>query len=150
MKTFRAKPDSAQPQWYLIDAQGQVLGNLASRIALVLRGKDKPTFTPNVDTGDYVIVINAQDIDLAASKKAGKAFYNYSGYPSGLRKRILGEVMESNPVEVVERAVKGMLPKTKLAQTQFSKLKVYADANYPQKAQKPQELKFNHISQEIK
>ncbi|MDR2538071.1 MAG: 50S ribosomal protein L13 [Bifidobacteriaceae bacterium] len=150
MKTFSAKPNSVKPKWYTIDASQVPLGDLAVKIANVLRGKDKPTYTPHIDTGDYVVVLNASQIQVSAPKAAKKSFYNYSGYPGGLRERKLSDVIVSNPCEVIERAVKGMMPKNKLAKVQFAKLKVYSGSEHPHTAQKPEILELKQVSQEIK
>jgi large subunit ribosomal protein L13 len=150
MKTFSAKPNSVAPKWYTIDASQVPLGDLAVKVANVLRGKNKPTYTPHVDTGDYVVVLNAEKIQVSAGKSDQKKIYNYSGYPGGLRERRLADVIATNPCEVVERAVRGMLPKNKLAKTQFAKLKVYAGNEHPHTAQNPEVLVLKQVSQEIK
>ena len=138
MKTFSAKPHEVKRDWYVIDATDQVLGRLATRVATVLRGKHKPTYPPHVDTGDYVVVINADKIRLTGKKLDQKHYYRYSGYPGGLKAKSARTVLNTEPERVVQQAVKGMLPKNKLARTVVSKLKVYASGEHPHQAQQPQ------------
>ncbi|UCE02534.1 MAG: 50S ribosomal protein L13 [Candidatus Latescibacterota bacterium] len=138
MKTHVVKAGEIERNWVLIDAEGQVLGRLASHVANVLRGKDKPNYTPHLDVGDHVVVTNAAKIKLTGRKLTQKRYYSHSGYPGGLKVRTLQELMEKNPEEVVYRAVKGMLPHTKLGRQQLRKLRVYAGAEHKQQAQSPQ------------
>jgi large subunit ribosomal protein L13 len=140
MKTYTAKPKEIEQRWYLVDAEGQTLGRLATRIADTLRGKRKPQYTPHVDTGDFVIVVNAEKIAVTGNKLAQKRYYRHSGYPGGLRSRTLAEQLERRPTEVIRKAVKGMLPRNRLARRQITKLKVYAGPEHPHAAQDPQPL----------
>ena len=126
----------------LVDASGQTLGRLASQIAAALRGKRKPTYTPHVDTGDFVIVVNAEKISVTGNKREGKRYYRHSGYPGGLRSRTLEEMLERRPEEVIRLAVKGMLPRNRLARKQLTKLKVYAGPDHPHAAQQPQTMEI--------
>lgn len=137
MKTYVAKPAEIERSWYIIDAEGQTLGRLASQIAAVLRGKHKPIFTPHVDCGDYVIVINAEKIHVTGQRLEKKKYYRHSGYPGGLREITLADQLERFPTRPVELAVKGMLPKNKLGRKMFKKLKVYAGTEHPHAAQQP-------------
>ena len=136
-KTFSAKPHEVQHHWYLVDANEKVLGRLASQIALRLRGKHKPEYTPHVDTGDFVVVVNAEKVAVTGNKLDDKLYYRHSGYPGGLRVRPLREQLERRPTEVLRKAVKGMLPKNKLARQQLTKLKIYAGPAHPHEAQEP-------------
>jgi large subunit ribosomal protein L13 len=140
MKTYSAKASEIERQWYVVDAEGQTLGRLATRIADILRGKRKPEFTPHVDTGDFVIVVNAEKIGVTGNKRASKMYYRHSGYPGGLRSRTLAEQLDRRPTEVIRLAVKGMLPRNRLARQQLTKLKVYAGPEHPHGAQNPQPL----------
>ncbi len=142
MKTFSAKPNEIQRDWYVVDAEGKNLGRLAVRIADTLRGKNKPEFTPHVDTGDFVVVVNAGKIAVTGKKLDDKMYYRHSGYPGGLRSRTLREELERRPTEVLRKAVKGMLPRNRLGRAQIRKLKIYAEAVHPHEAQKPKELKL--------
>ena len=142
MKTYIAKPSTTERNWLLIDACDQRLGRLATRIADALRGKDKPQYTPNIDTGDFVVVVNAAKIAVTGNKMEDKIYYRHTGYPGGLKQRTLKEMMEKKPEEVIRLAVKGMMPKNRLARAQLKKLKIYAGAEHPHKAQKPQEIKL--------
>ena len=142
MKTYVATPADRQRDWYLIDAEGKTLGRLATQIADTLRGKRKPTYTPHVDTGDFVIVVNAEKIHVTGQKLDQKMYYNHSGYPGGLRTRSLRTQLERRPTEVLRKAVKGMLPKNKLASAQIRKLKVYAGPEHPHTAQSPKTLEL--------
>ncbi len=145
MKTtdFFAKEDAHQ-DWYVVDAQDQVLGRLATRVASVLRGKHKPTFTPNADIGDFVIVINADKVILTGKKMTDKSYYRHTGYIGGLKETTPGKVLAStHPERLVEWAVRGMLPKTRLGDRLFTKLKVYAGPDHPHKAQQPRPLSVN-------
>lgn len=140
MKTYSAKPGEIDRKWWVVDAQGKNLGRLASRIAVVLRGKDKAQFTPHVDTGDFVVVVNANKVAVTGRKLTDKRYYRHSGYPGGLRMRTLGQMLDSRPTEVLRSAVKGMLPKNRLASRQLMKLKIYAGPNHPHVAQQPEEM----------
>ncbi len=141
--TYMQKAQEVSRNWYVIDATDINLGRLATKVAHVLRGKHKTTYTPNVDCGDYVIVINASKINLTGNKLDDKMYYNHSGYTGGLRERTAREMKENYPVEMIERAVKGMLPKGRLGRAMYKKLFVYADAEHPHAAQKPKEMKAN-------
>lgn len=143
MKTYVANPNDRERDWVLIDATGQTLGRLATQIAEILRGKRKPGYTPHVDTGDFVVVINAEKISVTGNKRAEKLYHRHSGFPGGLKSRTLEEMLERRPEEVIRKAVKGMLPKNRLARKQLTKLKVYAGAEHPHEAQKPQTLEIN-------
>jgi large subunit ribosomal protein L13 len=140
MKTWNAKPGEIERGWYLVDAEGKNLGRLATQIADTLRGKRKPQFTPHVDTGDFVIVVNAEKIAVTGKKLDDKMYYRHSGYPGGLKQRTLREQLERRPTEVIRAAVKGMLPRNKLARQQLTKLKVYAGPEHPHDAQAPKTL----------
>jgi large subunit ribosomal protein L13 len=140
MKTWNAKAEEVERRWYVVDAEGQTLGRLATRIADTLRGKTKPTYTPHVDTGDFVVVVNAEKIAVTGKKLDEKLYHRHSGYPGGLRTRTLREQLERRPTEVLRKAVKGMLPRNKLANRQITKLKVYAGPEHPHEAQNPTEL----------
>lgn len=140
--TFMEKKETVKRNWYIVDAEGKTLGRLATQVAEILRGKNKVTYTPHVDTGDYVIVINASKINLTGKKLTDKKYYNHSGYPGGLRERTAGEMINKYPTEMFERAVKGMLPKGRLGRQMIKKLFVYADDNYAQVAQKPEKLEL--------
>jgi large subunit ribosomal protein L13 len=139
-KTYNAKPGEVARDWYLVDAEGQTLGRLATRIADTLRGKGKPQYTPHVDTGDFVIVVNAEKITVTGNKLDQKQYFRHSGYPGGLRSRTLREQLERRPTEVLRVAVKGMLPKNRLAAKQLTKLKIYAGPEHPHEAQAPKPL----------
>ena len=143
MKTFMQRKEDVQRDWYVIDAEGQTLGRLASKVANVLRGKHKPTYTPHVDGGDYVIIVNAEKVVLTGNKLNDKIYYNHSRYTGGLRERTAKEMVEKYPVEMIERAVKGMLPKGRLGRQMYKKLFVYDGENHPHSAQKPKELKVD-------
>ena len=142
MKTFMAKPQEVERKWYVVDATDLVLGRLASNVAAVLRGKNKPIFTPNVDTGDYVIIINADKVRLTGKKLEQKYYRYHTGYIGGLKEIQYKEMMEKKPVLAVELAIKGMLPKNSIGRKMFKKLKVYAGSEHPHAAQQPVELKF--------
>ena len=142
-KTVSVSKENANKQWFVVDAEGQILGRLASEIAKILRGKHKPSFTPHSDCGDYVIVINAEKIALTGKKMETKYYVRHTGYPGGQRMRPIKEQLERKPIAVIEHAVKGMLPKTKLGAELFRNLHVYAGAEHKHEAQQPQELKFN-------
>jgi large subunit ribosomal protein L13 len=140
MKTYSAKPKEIEQHWYLVDAEGQTLGRLATRIADTLRGKRKPEYTPHIDTGDFVVVVNAEKISVTGKKREDKIYYRHSGYPGGLRERTLGEELARRPTEVLRKAVKGMLPRNRLARRQLTKLKIYAGPEHPHEAQNPAPL----------
>jgi large subunit ribosomal protein L13 len=140
MKTYSAKPGEITREWYLVDAEGKTLGRLATQIADTLRGKRKPQYTPHVDTGDFVIVVNAEKIQVTGNKLDQKRYYRHSGYPGGLRSRTLREQLDRRPTEVIRVAVKGMLPKNRLARQQITKLKIYAGPEHPHEAQNPKPL----------
>ena len=144
MKTYMANPDKIERKWYVVDATGYTLGRLASEVAKVLRGKNKPTFTPHMDCGDYVIVVNASKIKVTGKKLDQKIYYSHSDYVGGMRETTLKEMMAKKPEKVVELAVKGMLPKGPLGRSMITKLHVYAGADHEQAAQKPEvlEIKF--------
>lgn len=135
---FEKNIDQNEKHWYVVDAKGQTLGRLATTLANLIRGKHKATYTPHVDTGDFVVVVNAAEVVLTGNKLTGKRYYDHSGFVSGLKIRTAGEVLERNPTELVERAVWGMIGKGKLGRSQIGKLKVYAGAEHPHKAQNPQ------------
>jgi large subunit ribosomal protein L13 len=137
MKTYSAKPGEIQRDWYVVDAEGQTLGRLATQIADRLRGKGKPQFTPHVDTGDFVVVVNAEKIAVTGKKLDDKMYYRHSGYPGGLRSRPLREQLERLPEEVLRKAVRGMLPRNRLGRQQLTKLKIYAGPDHPHAAQEP-------------
>ncbi len=147
MRTFSPKPNDVERQWYVIDATDVVLGRLASQVATLLRGKHKPIFAPHVDTGDFVIVINAEKIALSGNKLEQKKAYRHSGYPGGLRAVSYGELMEKRPDRAVEKAVRGMLPKNALGRQMAKKLKVYAGAEHPHQAQQPVPFQITQIAQ---
>jgi large subunit ribosomal protein L13 len=140
MKTFVAKPSDRQRDWYVVDASGKTLGRLATQIADVLRGKRKPTYTPHIDTGDFVIVVNAEKIAVTGNKRAAKLYHRHSGYPGGLRTRTLEQMLGGRPEEVIRLAVKGMMPRNRLARKQLTKLKVYAGPQHPHAAQQPSDM----------
>lgn len=141
MKTYSAKPLEVERKWYLIDAEGEILGKLAAKIASILRGKNKPEYTPHVDTGDFVVVINAEKIRVTGKKETDKIYYHHTGYPGGLKSASFNELMAKNPALALEKAVKGMLPHNTLGDEQFQKLKIYAGNEHPHEAQQPIELK---------
>jgi len=142
MKTYVATPANRQRDWYVVDAEGKTLGRLATQIADALRGKRKPEYTPHVDTGDFVIVVNAEKIVVTGNKLNDKLYHRHSGYPGGLKSRTLQEQLERRPEEVIRKAVKGMLPRNRLARRQITKLKVYAGPDHPHVAQKPQPMEI--------
>ena len=138
MSTFMQKKETVDRKWYVVDAEGKTLGRLATKVATVLRGKHKPTYTPHVDCGDYVIVINADKVVLTGNKLEDKMYYNHSGFPGGLRERNAKTMIEKYPEEMVERAIKGMLPHNPLGRAMGKKLFVYAGADHKHEAQKPE------------
>ena len=142
MKTYSAKPGEIVRHWYVVDAEGQTLGRLATRIADMLRGKGKPQSTPHTDTGDFVVVVNAEKVAVTGKKLDQKMYHRHSGYPGGLTSRTLREQLDRRPTDVLRKAVKGMLPKNKLASAQLLKLKIYAGPDHPHEAQAPKPLKL--------
>jgi large subunit ribosomal protein L13 len=140
MKTYNAKPGEISRDWYVVDAEGQTLGRLATQIADTLRGKRKPQYTPHVDTGDFVVVVNAEKIHVTGKKLDEKLYHRHSGYPGGLRSRPLRDELERRPTEVLRKAVRGMLPRTRLGRAQLTKLKIYAGPEHPHGAQAPKPL----------
>lgn len=141
-KTYSPKPAEVQRQWHMVDAEGEILGRLATVIARKLRGKDKPEFAPHVDTGDFVVVVNAEKIRVTGSKMNDKMYYRHSGYPGGLKEASLREMLDKKPEKVIYEAVKGMLPKNRLGRAMLKKLKVYAGPDHPHKAQAPATLEI--------
>jgi len=148
VRTYTPKPGDVQRDWYVIDATDVVLGRLATQVATLLRGKHKPTFAPHVDGGDFVIVLNADKVALSGNKRETKMAYRHSGYPGGLRATPYGELLEKNPERAIEKAVRGMLPKTTLGRQQLSKLKVYRGAEHPHAAQQPQPFEITQVAQQ--
>ncbi len=142
MKSYMAKPEEIERKWYVIDAEGKVLGRLATEVASILRGKHKPIYTPHVDTGDFVIVINADKVKLTGKKLEQKKYYYHSGYPGGLKSVSYNRMMEENPEKAIELAVKGMMPKNKLGRQMFKKLKVYSGPEHKHEAQQPELYEF--------
>ncbi|WP_424947064.1 50S ribosomal protein L13 [Candidatus Spongiihabitans sp.] len=142
MKTFSANPDKVKRDWFVVDANNKVLGRLAAEIAHRLRGKHKPEFTPHVDTGDYIVVVNAEKVALTGNKANAKKYYRHSGYPGGIKETSFKEMIEKHPARVIETAVKGMLPRNKLGRAMFSKLKVYAGDQHDHQAQQPKVLEI--------
>ncbi|RKZ34228.1 MAG: 50S ribosomal protein L13 [Gammaproteobacteria bacterium] len=140
MATFSAKPETVEHDWYVVDATGKALGRLASEIASRLRGKHKPEFTPHVDTGDYIVVINAKQVGVTGNKRTDKMYYRHSGYPGGIKSMSFEKLMEKAPEQIIEKAVKGMLPKGPLGRAMFKKLRVYAGPEHQHTAQQPKEL----------
>ena len=142
MTTFSAKPATVERRWYLVDADGRTLGRLASEIARRLRGKHKPVYTPHVDTGDYVVVVNAAKVHVTGTKEKNKIYHRHSGYPGGLKSMSFGAMIQTRPERVIEKAVKGMLPKGPLGRAMFRKLKVYAGPRHKHAAQQPEPLEI--------
>lgn len=140
MRTYVATPSTRQRDWHIVDAEGRTLGRLATELATLLRGKHKPDFTPHIDTGDFVVVVNADKVAVTGDKERQKKYRHHSGYPGGLRERTLREMLDRKPAEVIRLAVRGMLPKNRLARQQLTKLKVYAGPDHPHAAQKPKPL----------
>lgn len=140
MKTYSAKPHEVQRNWYVVDATDKTLGRLASRIALYLRGKNKPEYTPHVDTGDYIIVINADKVRVTGNKFTDKKYFHHSGFPGGIKETTFDKLQQKHPTRIIELAVKGMLPKNPLGRDMYRKLKVYAGAEHGHQAQQPQPL----------
>ncbi|HEX8867690.1 50S ribosomal protein L13 [Lentzea sp. NPDC051838] len=147
MRTYSPKPGEVTRTWHVIDAQDVVLGRLATQAATLLRGKHKPTYAPHVDTGDFVIVVNADKVALTGSKRDQEFQYRHSGFPGGLRKQSFGEVLDTRPDRLVEKAIKGMLPKNRLGRQIANKLKVYSGPNHPHAAQQPQAFEIKKIAQ---
>ena len=142
MCTFTAKPETVVQDWYLVDATDKVLGRLATQIAIRLRGKHKPEYTPHVDTGDHIVIVNAAKIRVTGDKINQKEYYRHSGYPGGIKETVLSDELENNPERVIERAVKGMLPKNSLGRAMFRKLRVYAGPDHSHQAQQPKALEI--------
>lgn len=142
MKTYWTKESDVERNWYVVDAEGETLGRLASRIAAILRGKHKPIYNPSVDTGDYVVVVNAEKIHTTGRRMDQKKYYTHSGYVGGLKEKTLREMLEKNPERVIHLAVRGMLPKNVLGRKMIKKLKVYAGPEHPHQAQQPEPLEF--------
>jgi len=142
MKTYMAKKEEIVPRWYMVDAEGKILGRLATKVATILMGKHRPTYTPHVDTGDFVVVINADKVRVTGKKLDQKVYQRYSGYPGGLKQTALRKVMAQKPTDVFSKAVKRMLPKSKLGRKMLTKLKVYAGPGHPHEAQVPQALEL--------
>ena len=147
MRTYTPKPGDVERRWHVIDASDVVLGRLASQAAILLRGKHKPTFAPHVDTGDFVVVVNAEKVALTGSKKEQKKAYRHSGYPGGLRSTSYTDLLARHPERAVERAVRGMLPKNTLGRAQLRKLKVYAGPEHPHAAQRPEPYQITQVAQ---
>jgi large subunit ribosomal protein L13 len=141
-RTYTAKPGELERRWYLVDAEGKTLGRLATQLADTLRGKRKPQYTPHVDTGDFVVVVNAEKIAVTGNKLDDKLYHRHSGYPGGLRSRTLRDQLERQPTEVLRKAVRGMLPRTRLGRAQLTKLKIYAGPEHPHAAQAPEPLEL--------
>jgi large subunit ribosomal protein L13 len=147
VRTYTPKPGDVERQWYVIDASDVVLGRLASQVAVLLRGKHKPVFAPHVDTGDFVVVVNAEKVALTGAKAEQKQDYRHSGYPGGLRATSYAQLLERNPRRAVEKAVRGMLPHNRLSRQQITKLKVYAGPEHPHAAQKPIPFEISQVAQ---
>lgn len=141
-RTYVTKPEDIERSWYVVDASGQTLGRLASEVAQVIRGKHKPIYSPSIDVGDYVIVVNAEKIHVTGQKLDQKMYYRHSGYPGGIKEMTLGRMLEEHPTRVIELAVKGMLPKNKLGRKMIKKLKVYAGSEHPHQAQQPEAMEL--------
>jgi len=142
MKTYQAKKEEVGHHWYLVNAEGKVLGRLAVGVARVLRGKHKPTYTPHVDTGDFIVVVNARKVSLTGRKLKNKIYYHYTGYPGGIKEMSAEKLLAKKPAEMIRMAVRGMLPKTSLGRQMLRKLKVYAGPSHPHEAQKPVSLEI--------
>jgi large subunit ribosomal protein L13 len=137
MKTYQAKKEEIEHQWYLVNAEGKVLGRLSTELAKILKGKNKPTYTPHLDTGDFVIVVNAGKVTLTGKKMKDKIYYHHTGYPGGIKEMTAEKLLSKKPTEMIRTAVKGMLPKNSLGRQMLRKLKIYAGSNHPHEAQKP-------------
>ncbi len=144
-KTRSASKETINKDWYVIDATNEILGRLSSEVAKILRGKNKPTYTPNADCGDHVIIVNAEKIRLTGKKSTDKKYVRYTGYPGGQRVETIGHLMHRNPAKIVENSIRGMLPKTRLGRAIFRNLYVYTGSEHPHQAQQPKELKLNSI-----
>lgn len=144
MKTYVATPENREREWLLVDATGQTLGRLATQIATALRGKHKPEYTPHCDVGDFVVVVNADKIAVTGKKRDEKLYHRYSGYPGGLRSRTLAEMLDRRPEEPLRLAVKGMLPRNRIARAQLRKLKIYAGSEHPHAAQQPKPMEIDN------
>ena len=142
MKTYIPKEAEIEKKWYLVDAEGKILGRLASKIAQILSGKNKPIYTPHLDVGDFVVVINAQKVKVTGGKEEKKMYYHYSGYPGGMKKIVYEKLLKKKPEMIIQEAVKGMLPKSKLGRKMFKKLKVYAGEKHPHQAQEPEKIEL--------
>jgi large subunit ribosomal protein L13 len=142
MRTIFVKPKDVERKWWLVDAEGQTLGRLASRISTVLRGKHKPIYTPHMETGDFVVVVNAEKVKITGNKREQKVYYRHSGYPGGLKTEVLGKLMRTKPTFALEHAIKGMLPRGKMGRKIFKNVKIYAGAEHPHGAQKPEKLEL--------
>lgn len=142
MKTYCAKPQEVEGQWHILDAEGQTLGRLATEVASILRGKNKPEFTPHVDCGDFVVVINAEKVKVTGKKEEQKMYRHHSGFPGGFKEESLRSLRQRRPMAIIEKAVRGMIPHTRLGDHQFTKLKVYAGSDHPHAAQQPKPLKL--------
>ena len=147
MSTYSPKPGDITHAWHVIDATDVVLGRLAAQAATLLRGKHKPMYAPHVDTGDFVVIVNAEKVAVTGNKRADKFVYRHSGYPGGLRQRSVGEMLEKQPDRLVEKAIKGMLPKNRLGRAMGKKLKVYAGPEHPHAAQKPAAFEITQVAQ---
>jgi large subunit ribosomal protein L13 len=147
VRTYTPKAGDVTRQWLVIDATDVVLGRLASQVAVLLRGKHKPTFAPHVDTGDFVVIINADKVALTGAKLEQKKAYRHSGYPGGLKSRTYAEMLDKHPVKAVEKAVRGMLPKNSIGRAQLGKLKVYAGPEHPHQAQRPEPFEISQVAQ---
>jgi len=145
-RTYSAKPAEVTRNWFIVDAEGKTLGRLATAIAATLRGKNKPTYTPHVDTGDFVIVVNAEKVKVSGNKEADKNYYRHSGYPGGLKTTSLKEMRVRHPERILENAVRGMLPRNTLGRAQFKKMKVYVGAEHPHGAQNPAALQLDETA----
>ncbi len=143
MKTLFAKKSEVSQKWLVIDADGMVVGRLASQVAKILRGKHKPVFTPHVDTGDFVVIVNADKVRFTGNKLADKAYFHHSGYPGGIKKEVAADIMKKAPERILFSAIRGMLPKNRLGRRQLSKLKLYSGPEHPHKAQNPETLNIN-------
>jgi large subunit ribosomal protein L13 len=147
VRTYTPKATDVSRQWLVIDATDVVLGRLASQVAILLRGKHKPTFAPHVDTGDFVVIVNADKVALTGAKLEQKRAYRHSGYPGGLKSRTYAEMLDKHPAKAVEKAVRGMLPKNTIGRAQLGKLKVYAGPEHPHQAQQPQPFEISQVAQ---
>ena len=149
MPTYTPKASEIERTWYVVDAEGLTLGRMATEVARILRGKHKPTFAPHIDTGDHVIIINADKVVLSPGKAEAKKVYRHSGYPGGIRSRTYAQMLDTRPQEAVRRTIRGMIPKNRLGRAQLSKLKVYAGPTHPHAAQKPQPLEIDHAKARV-